>query len=61
MIVTRFMYSSMARSLELKHMLESQSTAAYLREIKSLTNGLASIKYPVLQQDLVHCTLLGLG
>ena len=66
-LMHRFMHPSMARALELKRMLtnikkgDTQSMDAYLHEIKTIADNLATVNSPVPQSDLVHYTLLGLG
>ncbi|CAH9069849.1 unnamed protein product [Cuscuta europaea] len=64
---TRFMFASLARSMELKRQLshikknESQSIDQYLLEIQILVDNLNSINSPVSNRDLIEYTILGLG
>jgi len=63
----RFRHSSMARAIELKRQLvnikksDSQTMDAYLREIKTISDNLASVSCSVPSSDLVHYALLRLG
>ncbi|CAH9092822.1 unnamed protein product [Cuscuta europaea] len=62
----RFMAASLARSMELKHMLshmkkkDNQSMDQYLLEIRKIVESLASINSPVSDHDLLQTALLGL-
>ncbi|CAH9089472.1 unnamed protein product [Cuscuta epithymum] len=64
---SRFMSASLARSMELKHMLNTirkkpeQSMDSYLREIKILVDDLACINCPVSQLDMLKAIIIGLG
>ncbi|CAH9130987.1 unnamed protein product [Cuscuta epithymum] len=64
---TRFMAESIARSIELKRMLntlkkkESQSMDDYLHEIKNLADSLACINSAVSNRELLTATVQGLG
>ncbi|CAH9089927.1 unnamed protein product [Cuscuta europaea] len=64
---SRFMAASLARSMELKQMLqrskkkENQSMEEYVRGIQTIADNLAAINAPVSNADLIEITLLGLG
>jgi len=57
----------MARAVELKQMLinirktDTQTMDAYLRDMKTITDNLASINSPMSQIDLAHHNLMGVG
>ncbi|CAH9075356.1 unnamed protein product [Cuscuta epithymum] len=64
---SRFMSASLARSMELRHMLNTikkkpdQSMDSYLREVKILVDDLACINCPVSHLDMLKSIIMGLG